>query len=327
MRISKGVVVLIDDNMFKKLSKFKWCYIRSRKQVVSTANIKNKPTILRMHRLIMGLKCGDRTSVYFLDGNYLNMQKHNLRTTQQTTTSRNKEVYRGIYSYKSSSSETRWYFILKINNKNKYFSGFKTKKSALLARQKLFKKHFGQPYTPFLQSKIARKTFGSLTVINRTNIRQGNKMLWRCRCVCGQYINARTDSLTGGTSTSCGCSRIKTQKGETCKKALYGRYKNSAKRRGIKFRLSFSVFLNLTSKKCFYCRALPNCEINLPGANGNYIYNGIDRYNNKTGYLENNCVPCCTVCNRIKTNKPIKELREHIEKMYKNRRFWSLYSR
>ena len=56
-------------------------------------------------------------------------------------------------------------------------------------------------------------------------------------------------------------------------------------------------------KNCHYCGVEPN---QFPKGNwaksynGLFIYNGIDRKDNKIGYLLENCVSCCTICNRAK---------------------------
>lgn len=50
----------------------------------------------------------------------------------------------------------------------------------------------------------------------------------------------------------------------------------------------------LCPKKCFYC-----------GVCGEKTLNGIDRINSKLGYLESNCVPCCSLCNYIKGDADI----------------------
>ena len=69
----------------------------------------------------------------------------------------------------------------------------------------------------------------------------------------------------------------------------YLRYKRSATKRGYLFLLDYDEFCDLVSQPCYYCD-----KIDLP-------YNGIDRIDNSMGYELNNCVPCCCVCNRMKS--------------------------
>lgn len=68
----------------------------------------------------------------------------------------------------------------------------------------------------------------------------------------------------------------------------YTAYCRSARYRNILFNLSLEQFIIVFVKPCFYC--------------GNFNSNGVDRYNNKIGYITENIVPCCTFCNRAKNN-------------------------
>lgn len=47
--------------------------------------------------------------------------------------------------------------------------------------------------------------FGRLTVIAKTDERQNGKIVWLCRCECGNEIKVRTSYLTSGDTRSCGC--------------------------------------------------------------------------------------------------------------------------
>lgn len=99
-----------------------------------------------------------------------------------------------------------------------------------------------------------------------------------------------------------------------CKKCVherdlsaYGKYKSyrrSAKQRNIDFCISFEQFKGFSKQPCAYC-----------GENANPL-NGIDRKDNSIGYVENNLIPCCEWCNRIKLTYTENQMREHIKKMY-----------
>lgn len=41
----------------------------------------------------------------------------------------------------------------------------------------------------------------------------------------------------------------------------------------------------------------------------------IDRVDNSIGYVEGNCVPACSTCNRIKGVMSVEELKSHMSKM------------
>lgn len=77
------------------------------------------------------------------------------------------------------------------------------------------------------------------------------------------------------------------QKEKQTPRRKFNKYRNDAKRRGYEFLLSFEEFFSLrTNTICYYCSSSEKI--------------GIDRVNNKMGYLKENCVPCCWDCNRTK---------------------------
>jgi uncharacterized protein YuzB (UPF0349 family) len=45
---------------------------------------------------------------------------------------------------------------------------------------------------------------------------------------------------------------------------------------------------------------------------------GIDRWDNSIGYEEFNCLPCCGVCNRMKSARVASEFIEHTHRMSKH---------
>jgi len=91
---------------------------------------------------------------------------------------------------------------------------------------------------------------------------------------------------------------------------LLNRYVYSTKRSNVPFELTDEQFFDLTQEDCFYCGKAP--------ANGwnNYekdpfVWNGIDRVDNTLGYAINNCVSCCSLCNRMKGTLSWTEFIEH----------------
>ena len=73
-------------------------------------------------------------------------------------------------------------------------------------------------------------------------------------------------------------------------KGLYRYYKKAAKYCNRIFELTRNEFAGIVSQPCYYCGELQ--------AN----FNGIDRIDNNKGYISNNCVPCCSICNMMKRN-------------------------
>ena len=68
----------------------------------------------------------------------------------------------------------------------------------------------------------------------------------------------------------------------------YNKYCHSAKQRKIDFLLSENEFQSIVGDCCFYCQCPTVC--------------GVDRVDNNIGYTIDNCVPCCSFCNRLKKN-------------------------
>ena len=73
----------------------------------------------------------------------------------------------------------------------------------------------------------------------------------------------------------------------------YRECKNRSSKRGIDFVLTEPEARELYGHSCFYCGAAAPT-----GASW-----GIDRMVNEIGYLFDNCVPCCGVCNHLKGQK------------------------
>lgn len=82
----------------------------------------------------------------------------------------------------------------------------------------------------------------------------------------------------------------------------YKMYISSAKRRNHNFTLTFEEFKILFESDCKYC--------------GKENANGVDRVNNQIGYIFNNCVSCCDMCNKMKWRHNDKIFLEHIRKIY-----------
>jgi len=100
---------------------------------------------------------------------------------------------------------------------------------------------------------------------------------------------------------------LRKSEGESSFQRLLRQYKVNAKKRNLLFLLSDSKFRELTSAKCTYCGVSPKQIMYSNDANGKYLYNGIDRINNSIGYIDNNCVSACKICNKAKTNLTLEE--------------------
>lgn len=94
-------------------------------------------------------------------------------------------------------------------------------------------------------------------------------------------------------------------------KSDYGKFiglKNKAVRTKHQFKLTYDEYIEIIKEnKCFYCNeSLPEYG------------SGVDRINSNKGYVQNNCRPCCTMCNRMKSNYTESEFLSQMDKIIKN---------
>jgi hypothetical protein len=162
---------------------------------------------------------------------------------------------------------------------------------------------------------ITGLTFGKLKGIRPVGHTTRHGLTWLMKCECGEDVTRPTAGLN--KVSSCGCANlIDGIKSGHAINAMYWDYKNSASRRGHKFELSLLEFRILTSGDCYYCGESPS---KIRKSNyGNYVYNGIDRVDNKVGYVAHNCVPCCTRCNFSKRDFSSEDFINMVDSVYKN---------
>lgn len=92
---------------------------------------------------------------------------------------------------------------------------------------------------------------------------------------------------------------------EECMKNLdvyYEGYIRNAVKRNYEYTLDLAQFTTLVSAPCHYCNHNVSGEVN-----------GIDRVDNTCGYIIDNCVACCEMCNRLKLHY---DLDFFLSKMY-----------
>lgn len=83
--------------------------------------------------------------------------------------------------------------------------------------------------------------------------------------------------------------RIESAAARTKPKNLFRIYKHNASIRNLAWDLSFEQFMTFWQKPCFYCGIAVETA-------------GLDRVDNSKGYLLDNIVPCCKVCNYMKVD-------------------------
>jgi hypothetical protein len=66
-------------------------------------------------------------------------------------------------------------------------------------------------------------------------------------------------------------------------------YKRCANIKNLDFEISFEDYESIVSRQCYYCNGMEEKG-----------FNGIDRNDQTKGYIVDNCLPCCTMCNYVK---------------------------
>lgn len=162
---------------------------------------------------------------------------------------------------------------------------------------------------------LTGQRFGKLVVIKRVPNVKRNATRFLCRCDCGKEVVRLSSSLKKGCAVSCGCWKSLPE-GEGAFRALYRATEYNAKYRGISWSLSEDFFRWITKQPCRYCGAEPYQVYQQSRKMGGYIFNGIDRVDNETGYTEENCVPCCGICNYMKSATDVSDFKEWVASVY-----------
>ena len=174
---------------------------------------------------------------------------------------------------------------------------------------------------------LTNKIFGNWLVLGLAETPYiGNKRYWICKCKCGKVKNIQQYSLTRTqqSSKSCGCWKVEhmgnlnqLEAGLAGKRRLIHSYKKGAKARNLSFELSFEEFIELVQKNCHYCGIVPSNSTKTltHHSSTEFIYNGIDRKDNKLGYTKENSLPCCKQCNYAKFRFSYQEFLNYIERL------------
>lgn len=132
--------------------------------------------------------------------------------------------------------------------------------------------------------------FGKLIVEKLERIDKKRGKIWLCKCDCGNYITAETNTLLSEHSSSCGCERIIaiSRKIGVVNGQWYSRIKQSAIKRGIEFNINKEYINDIYQKQNGKC-ALSGLPININFGNqavGSTA--SLDRIDNTKGYIKDN---------------------------------------
>jgi hypothetical protein len=98
------------------------------------------------------------------------------------------------------------------------------------------------------------------------------------------------------------------------KQAFCGFYQKNAVERNLCFELTLAQFVEICEQGCHYCLSQPK-----RWPKQLWTHHGIDRKDNRVGYVLSNCLPCCSFCNRAKGAAPYDEFLAYLARVVKNR--------
>jgi len=153
----------------------------------------------------------------------------------------------------------------------------------------------------------------------------GSDFHFVCNCT-QEFSMARGNHFDSPEQFQCrNCKRRGKMAPNVGERYIFRRVKSDAHTADREFELEFDWFVEAIHMPCFYCgRRDINSSVIPSKRKGetlipHFRYNGIDRIHNEVGYVKDNCVPSCIVCNRAKNSMPYDEFIEWIETMVKFR--------
>lgn len=168
------------------------------------------------------------------------------------------------------------------------------------------------------------KRIGNLVVKKNVEGKSNHYTKFLCLCDCGNEKIIRGDVLYQSIKRkfviSCGC-RVKKRGEKRGLTTVISYYHNHCRQNNREFSLSRDEFYEICQLNCSYCGTPPSNVARLKTKTMGdrfFIYNGIDRVDNKKGYILENCVACCKQCNLMKKDMDTEEWISHIRKIIEN---------
>lgn len=177
-----------------------------------------------------------------------------------------------------------------------------------------------------------------LTFIQPTSTKsKSGRIMWELLCDCGKTCFADPSKVIPHPSKlgkkSCGCT-LSVDLSVSAQKIRRFSPKESTAR--LIWRQTYSdaeweIFYSLSQKPCHYCGALPFLTRNKASSTksasaiqreqGDFTYNGLDRIDSSKPHIASNVVPCCSLCNRMKSDMSYEDFRQHILRLHAH---WAL---
>lgn len=148
---------------------------------------------------------------------------------------------------------------------------------------------------------LTGQVFGKIKVISASDEKRygSTQKFWNCICECGKELLLSGQTLRRVSTRCCRDCYTPVSRVVGCGVNIaFSGYRCGAVKRGLTFELTPEQFKELTQRNCHYCGSEPS---NVWKAwSETYVGGGIDRKDNTVGYIFENCLPCCKICNRAK---------------------------
>lgn len=163
--------------------------------------------------------------------------------------------------------------------------------------------------------KIQGQKFGKLTALE--HISHGK---WVCQCDCGETTIASGSKMISGHIRSCGCLGRYKDREDAIIARVYKINRQQARHRGKEFNIKKEDFKEVILQPCHYCGKNSSKKYTDEKEDSDLfvLYNGLDRVDNNKGYLIDNVVSCCKICNRMKQDLTLDDFRQKIIDIYNN---------
>lgn len=146
--LTRGIVAIVDDDDFELISKFNWSASNYGYAQAHFTKEDGRYTKISMHRLISGLRLGDKREVDHINGNTVDNRRSNLRIVSHSENMKNarqrKTNTSGYKGVSWSSSLNRWMAFISVEGRTKNLGMFSDKESAYKAYCNAALKYHGE---------------------------------------------------------------------------------------------------------------------------------------------------------------------------------------
>lgn len=143
--LSKGYVAIVDDEDYERVSKYKWCAVKTKNFVYAVRSYE-RHKLIYMHRFILNIS--DNKDTDHRDGDGLNNRRLNIRASTRSQNNCNRRKPRSNTSgYKGVSwnkKADKWKVTIGLHKQSIHLGMFANLKDASQAYIKVAKKYHGE---------------------------------------------------------------------------------------------------------------------------------------------------------------------------------------